>query len=436
MPPSLQPDRPDLSGHPDHGGHHLYPAGLRLAGRRVVVVGGGRVAQRRLPGLIAAGAEVELISPVTTPAVEGYARSGEISWHQRGYLPGDLDGAWYVVCACDNRAVNDAVSLEAERLRVFCVRSDDAEAATAWTPAVGRHGPLTVAVLGSRDPKRSASVRDEIVNRLRNGEIVAPKDRIRRPGVTLVGGGPGDPDLITVAGRRALQEADVVIADRLAPRELLAELAPDVELIDAAKLPRGRSASQQTINALMVERAQSGHSVVRFKGGDPFVFGRGFEEAQACAEAGVELRVIPGITSAVSVPALGGIPVTHRGVAHEFVVVSGHVPPGDARSLVDWVALARLRGTLVLLMAVDNLAAITQALIANGRGPDTPAAVVQDGSLTSQHAVFSTVSQVATAVAREGLRPPAVVVIGEVVQVARDLAGVREARAPAPAART
>src|SRR5262245_19491260 len=360
--------------------HHLYPAGLRLSGRKVVVVGGGRVAQRRLPSLIASGAKVELVSPTTTPAVEGHALSEEIVWHQRSYVDGDLEGAWYVVCASNDPEVNAAVSREAERLRVFCVRSDDAGAATAWTPAVGRHGPLTVAVLGSRDPRRSAAVRDEIVNRMRNGEIVAPKDRVRRPGVTLVGGGPGDLDLITVAGRRALQEADVVIADRLAPRELLAELAPDVELVDAAKLPRGRAAAQQTINELMVERALAGHRVVRFKGGDPVVFGRGFEEAQACAEAGVELRVIPGITSAVSVPALGGIPVTHRGVAQEFAVVSGHVPPGDETSLVDWAALARLRGTLVLLMAVENLSEITTALMAGGRDPETPAAVVQDGS--------------------------------------------------------
>lgn len=409
------PDRPD---------HHLYPAGLRLSGRKVVVVGGGHVAQRRLPALIASGALVDLVSPETTTAVEGHVRSLEITWHERSYAEGDLEGAWYVVCASNDPLVNDAVSKEAERLRVFCVRSDDAEAATAWTPAVGRHGPLTVAVLGSRDPKRSASVRDEILSRLRNGEIVAPKDRVRRPGVTLVGGGPGDPDLITVAGRRALQEAEVVIADRLAPRELLAELAPDVELVDAAKLPRGRAATQQTINELMVERALAGRSVVRFKGGDPFVFGRGFEEAQACAEAGVQLRVIPGITSAISVPALGGIPVTHRGVAHEFTVVSGHVPPGHPTSLVNWDALGRLRGTLVLLMAVDTLPEITAALVAAGRHPGTPAAVVQDGSLATQRCVYSTVAEVAADAAREDIRPPAIVVIGDVVGVAESLGGV------------
>ncbi|MEP6665546.1 MAG: uroporphyrinogen-III C-methyltransferase [Nocardioidaceae bacterium] len=404
--------------------HHLYPAGLRLAGRKVVVIGGGRVSQRRIPSLLASGALVEVVSPATTPAVEGHARSGDIVWHERPYAPGDLSDAWYVVCASDDPAVNEAVSREAEERRVFCVRSDDAEAASAWTPAVGRHGPLTVAVLGSRDPRRSAAVRDEILSRLRNGEIAAPKDRLRRPGVTLVGGGPGDPDLITIAGRRALQEADVVIADRLAPRELLAELAPDVELIDAAKLPRGRAASQDSINQVMVDRARAGQSVVRFKGGDSFVFGRGFEEAQACVEAGVAFRVIPGITSAISVPALSGIPVTHRGVAHEFTVVSGHLAPGDESSLVDWNALARLNGTLVLLMAVENLPAITTALLAGGRSPETPAAVVQDGSLESQRAVFSRLVDLAGDVASHGLRPPAIVVIGDVVRVSRELGAV------------
>ena len=398
-----------------------YPVGLRLQGRRVVVVGGGKVAQRRIPALLATGADVELVSPATTPALEGHARAGELVWHQREYRLGDLEGAWYVIVATDSPEANARVSEEAESRRIFCVRSDDGEAATAWTPATGRHGPLTVAVLGSRDPQRSAAVRDEVVSRLRSGEIAAPKDRVRTPGVVLVGGGPGDPDLITIAGRRALQEADVVVADRLAPRELLAELAPDVELIDAAKLPRGRSASQQSINTLLVEQARAGKSVVRFKGGDPFVFGRGFEEALACAEAGVPCRVIPGITSAISVPALAGVPVTHRGVAHEFSVVSGHLPPGHPDSLVDWASLARLRGTLVLLMAVENIGAIAATLLAEGRPAGTATAVVQDGSLSSQRSLVTTLDRVGSEVAAQGIRPPAIIVVGGVFEVGSGL---------------
>ena len=396
-----------------------YPAGLRLAGRRVVVVGGGRVAQRRLPALLAAGARVEVVAPETTPAVEGLARSGDVVWHRRGFRSGDLAGAWYVVCACDDPAVAEEVSREAEESRVFCVRADDAGAATAWTPATGRYGPVTVAVLADRDPRRSAAVRDGILARLHAGEIPAVSGRDRSAGVTLVGAGPGDPELITVAGRRALQEADVVVADRLAPPALLGELRPDVELVDAAKLPRGRAASQEAICDLLIERSRRGLAVVRLKGGDSFVFGRGFEEVQACTAAGVPVRVIPGVTSAVAAPALGGIPVTHRGVAHEFTVVSGHLPPGHRDSRVDWGRLAAGRGTVVLMMAVENLAEIRDALLTGGRPAATPAAVVQDGSLGSQVTVYSTLGALAADVRRHGVRPPATVVVGEVVAVAR-----------------
>ncbi|MGH3364948.1 MAG: uroporphyrinogen-III C-methyltransferase [Nocardioidaceae bacterium] len=394
-----------------------YPAGLRLAGRKVVVVGGGHVAQRRVPALLAAGAVVEVVSPAVTPAIEGLVGSGELTWHERGFVAADLDDAWYVIAATDVRAVNEEVSRAAEERRVFCVRSDDATRASAWTPAVGRHAGVTVAVLGNRQPQRSAAVRDEIVSALRDGVIDAEAHRDRTPGVVLVGGGPGDPELVTVAARRALSEADVVVADRLAPRELLGELSPDVELVDVAKLPRGRSASQDEINRVIVERAREGKRVVRFKGGDPFVFGRGYEEAIACAEAGVPCTVVPGVTSAISVPARVGIPVTHRGVAHEFTVVSGHVPPDHDSSLVDWDALARMRGTVVLLMAVQNLPAIADRLVAGGRAPSTPVAVVAEGTMPGERTVLSTLETVAADVEREDVRPPAIVVVGDVVAV-------------------
>jgi uroporphyrin-III C-methyltransferase / precorrin-2 dehydrogenase / sirohydrochlorin ferrochelatase len=401
---------------------HLYPVGLNLAAKLVVVLGAGRVAQRRVPALLAAGAVVHVISPEATPVIEGYALSGALSWERRTYRAGDLAEAWYVLVATDDPVANTAASAEAEALRVFCVRSDDADAATAWTPAVGRHGPLTVAVLGSRDPRRSASVRDAVMTRIRDGEIAAPKDRERHPGVVLVGAGPGDPDLITVAGRRALQEADVVVVDRLAPQQLLDELSGDVEVIDAAKLPRGRSASQEAINSLIVAHAKAGKSVVRLKGGDPFVFGRGFEEAIACAEAGVACRVVPGVTSAIAVPGLAGVPVTHRGVAHEFVVVSGHLPPEHPESLVDWPALARLHGTLVLLMAVDNIASIAASLVASGRAGTTPVVVVQEGSLPTERRVFATLDTLGVVVVDSAVHAPAIIVIGDVVGVVQALA--------------
>jgi uroporphyrin-III C-methyltransferase/precorrin-2 dehydrogenase/sirohydrochlorin ferrochelatase len=372
-----------------------YPAGLRLGGRRVVVVGGGHVAQRRVPQLIAAGADVVLVSPEVTPAIEGLATDGEIRWEARGFADSDLEGAWYVIAATDDRQVNEQVSAGAEARRIFCVRSDDATRASAWTPAVGRHAGVTVAVLGNREPRLSAAVRDEIVEGLREGRITARHQRDHAPGVTLVGGGPGDPELIAVAGRKALMEADVVVADRLAPRELLGELPADVELIDVAKLPRGRSAQQEEINRLIVEHARAGKRVVRFKGGDSFVFGRGYEEVLACREAGVPVTVIPGLT-----------------------VVSGHLPPGHPDSLTDWDAVARLTGTLVLMMAVENAPAIADVLLAGGRKPDTPVAVICQGSMPGERTVLSTLAGLADDLARESVAPPAILVVGAVVAVA------------------
>lgn len=401
--------------------HPAYPVGLRLNGRRVVIVGGGRVAQRRLPALIATGADITLVSPSATASVEAMADAGEIRWERRRYQDGDLTDTWYALVASSDAAANDAASAEAERTRTWCVRSDDAEAATASTPATGRSEGITIAVLTTtshgRDPRHSAAVRDAIVEGLRDGTLAAPHHRTRAPGVALVGGGPGDPDLITVRGRRLLAEADVVIADRLGPRDLLDELPPHVEVIDAAKIPYGRYMAQEAINQALIDHAKAGKSVVRLKGGDPFVFGRGMEEAQAPAAEGIACTVVPGISSSISVPGAAGIPVTHRGVAHEFTVVSGHVAPEDPRSLVDWKALAQLRGTLVLLMAVDKIGAISRALIAHGKSPETPVALVQEGTTAAQRRVDATLADVGERVVAEDVRPPAVIVIGEVVGV-------------------
>ncbi|SNR54712.1 uroporphyrin-III C-methyltransferase / precorrin-2 dehydrogenase / sirohydrochlorin ferrochelatase [Haloechinothrix alba] len=394
-----------------------YLVGLDLAGRRVVVVGGGTVAQRRLPRLIGAGAHVELISPHTTPAVSALADESELVWHRRAYTRGDLDDAWYALACTDDPDVNAAVCADAERARVFCVRADAGEEGSAVTPASGVHGGVLVGVLSGGDPLRSAAVRDGLIEALRDGRVAdgaTPAGAGGYGSVTLVGGGPGDPELITVAGRKLLARADVVVADRLAPRELLDELPAHVEVVDAAKIPYGRAASQEVINSTLIERAKEGKSVVRLKGGDPYVFGRGFEEALACAEAGVPVSVVPGITSAFSAPALGDVPVTHRGVAHEVVVVSGHVPPGDEQSLTDWDALAKLRGTIVLMMGVERIRQFADTLRGGGRPGDTPVAVIQEGSTRRERVLHSTLETVADDVASEGIRPPAVIVIGPV----------------------
>jgi uroporphyrin-III C-methyltransferase/precorrin-2 dehydrogenase/sirohydrochlorin ferrochelatase len=399
------------------GETQTYPVGLRLAGRRVLVVGGGHVAQRRIPTLIATGAEVVVVAREATMAIEGM--SDEITLHLRDFEPADLDGAWYAIAATDNPETNAAVAAAAEERRIFCVRSDDAREATAWTPAVGRHEGITVAVLANREPRRSAAVRDEILGAMRSGEYNRGTSRAgTTPGVTLVGGGPGDPDLVTIAARNALASADVVVADRLAPRELLAELSPEVELIDVAKLPRGRYASQDFINEVIVDRAKAGKRVVRFKGGDNFVFGRGYEEVLACNEAGIPVTIIPGLSSSISVPARAGIPVTHRGVAHEFTVISGHIPPGHPDSLVAWPAVAQMRGTIVLLMAVENAAAIASALVDGGRPAATPVAVIMDGTMPDERTVLSTLGTLAADIEAHQITPPAIIVVGEVVAVA------------------
>jgi uroporphyrin-III C-methyltransferase/precorrin-2 dehydrogenase/sirohydrochlorin ferrochelatase len=253
--------------------------------------------------------------------------------------------------------------------------------------------------------------------------------RRRRPGgrVALVGGGPGDPGLITVRGRQLLAEADVVVADRLAPRSLLDELAPDVELVDAAKIPRGRAMAQEQINSVLVDRARRGLFVVRLKGGDPFVFGRGGEEILACLEAGVPVTVVPGVTSAVAVPAAAGVPLTHRGVTQEFRVVSAHIPPGDERSTVNWAELGTSQATLVLLMALENLGQITRTLMRYGRDSRTPVSVIVDGTLPTQHIITTGLATVADEVGAAGLRPPAIVVIGEVVNVGAQIAELSRA---------
>jgi uroporphyrin-III C-methyltransferase / precorrin-2 dehydrogenase / sirohydrochlorin ferrochelatase len=422
-----------------------YLLGLRLRDRRVVVVGGGAVAARRIPALLDAGADIVLVSPSVTASLEDLAAAGRIRWEPRGYADGDCAGAW-LVCACtDDPEVNAAVAAAAERQRTWYVRADDAQASAAWTPATGRaedvranavpgsavpgsavrigavpRGAVQVGVL-SGDPRHSAAIRDAIIAGIRTGQLSARHGRGRRAGVAIIGGGPGDPGLITVRGRQLLAEADVVLADRLAPRSLLHELPADVEVIDVSKIPYGRSMAQEQINATLIDRARSGRFVARLKGGDPFVFGRGAEEVLACLRAGVPVTVVPGVTSAVGVPTGAWVPVTHRGVAQEFHVVSVHVPPGDDRSTVDWVLLGGSPGTLVLLMAVQRIGAVAAELIQHGRSPDTPVSVIADGTMPTQRTINSTLGQVEGMVTREGIRPPAIIVVGDVVGVAAEI---------------
>ena len=394
---------------------NAYLAGLRLTGRKVVVVGGGTVAQRRLPLLLANDADVHVIARAATPAVETTAG---ITLELRDYRDGDLDGAWYAIAATNDPAVNAAVVAEAERRHVFCVRADAARDGTAVTPASFEYDGLSVGVLAGGEHRRSAAIRTAIREALQSGVITDEVPEGLRGAVALVGGGPGDPELITVRGRRLLAQADVVVADRLAPPELLAELAPHVEMIDASKIPYGRSMAQEAINDVLVDRAKAGKFVVRLKGGDPFVFARGYEEVLACADAGIPVSVVPGVTSAIAVPALAGVPVTHRGVTHEFVVVSGHVAPDHPESLVNWNALAALSGTIVLLMAVERIELFAKVLQEGGRAAETPVLVVQHGTTAAQRTLRTTLADAPEQIRAEGIRPPAIIVIGSVAAFA------------------
>ncbi len=238
--------------------------------------------------------------------------------------------------------------------------------------------------------------------------------------VYLVGAGPGDPGLMTVKGLELVRRADVIAFDRLIPPGILDEARPDAERVDVGKLPQKHRLSQDEINVLLVERAQQGKTVVRLKGGDPFVFGRGGEEALACIAAGVPFEVVPGVSSAIAVPAYAGVPVTHRGIVRAFTVVTGHDNPNqpDAEGL-DYAALAAASrlGTIVLLMGVFHLGGIADKLIENGISPETPALCVEWGTTPAQRSAEGTLGEIAARVTDAGLTSPALTVIGEVVRL-------------------
>lgn len=323
---------------------------LNVRGRSVLVEDGSEAALATVSALLREGARVTVAAPEVCAAVEDLADRGLVTW-------------------------------------------------TAAPADDSAHGSVYDVVV------RAAALR-------RPEPAPAPKSGTGQ--VTLVGAGPGDPGLVTVAGRAAIEAADVVVADRLAPGEALAWARPDARIIDVSKIPHGRSTGQGEINRLLVEHARAGRSVVRLKGGDAFVFGRGFEEVIACAEAGVATRVVPGVTSSVAGPAVAGIPVTHRGLVQGFTVISGHVPPDHPDSTLDYAALARAGTTLVVLMGVRTLPEIVKALIAGGLDPATPCAVVADATLPSQRVVRSTLTGVVADATAAGIGAPAVAVIGAV----------------------
>jgi uroporphyrin-III C-methyltransferase/precorrin-2 dehydrogenase/sirohydrochlorin ferrochelatase len=269
------------------------------------------------------------------------------------------------------------------------------------------------ATAANADPGRSVAVRNGIALALDSGALPLRRHRPGPGSVVLVGGGPGEPDLLTLRGRRELAAADVVVVDRLAPQAVLDELAPGVLILDVGKVPGRHPVPQHEINRLLVEHATAGRRVVRLKGGDPYLLGRGGEEVAACREAGVAVTVVPGVTSAFAVPAAAGIPVTHRGLSRQVTVLSGH-DAGD----ITWANYADGAGTLVVLMGVAALPAICAGLLAAGMNPQTPAAVIEDGWSVQQRVTCGTVRDIVRRATDIGVVSPAVIVIGNVAELA------------------
>jgi uroporphyrin-III C-methyltransferase len=346
-------------------------ADLDVAGRPVVVCGGSPAALGVITDLHAAGAVITVYAVGVPTTVRDLADRSSLTWHRRGWSESDLTTAVLVVPAGTDRAENDRIRAAASRSGRLCLAPAEAD-------------------------------QDAIDARVGVGHV------------TLVGGGPGDPGLLTVAGLTAIQQADVIICDRLAPLAVLSQAPAGVEVIDVAKIPRGEYTSQERINELLVHHGLAGRRVVRLKGGDNFIFGRGGEELLACAEAGVPVTVIPGVSSAIAAPALAGIPLTHRSLTQGVTIVSAHLPPDHPGSTLDWSALARANTTLVIMMGVATLPAVSAELIDRGMDPATPAATIADAGLPSQRSVRATLATIAVATASAEIKPPAITVIGAV----------------------
>jgi len=386
--------------------------GLSLTGRRVVFVGGGNVAARRVGRFLDEGALVTVVAPEVGSAMRELVDAGRVTWIARAAREADVTDAWLVHAATARTSVDATVAAWCEAARVLCVNTSDGAHGTARLTAETRSGDVIVGVASDAgvDPRRSARLRDAIGAALRDGMLPLRRRRRSAGRVDLVGGGPGPADLMTVRGRRLLAEADVVVADRLGPTDVLSELDPDVEVIDVGKAPGNHPVPQEEINALLVAHAKAGKRVVRLKGGDPFVFGRGGEEVTACLAAGVPVEVVPGLTSVVSVPQAAGIPVTHRGTAAGLHVAIGQGPVTAATR----AALADDTITTVILMGVAALPKLVAAALAAGAPAHRPVAIVERGHTPSQRTTRTTLADAVTDAAAAGVSNPAVIVVGDV----------------------
>ena len=388
--------------------------GIDVSGRAVLVVGGGPVAARRARSLASDGADVLVVAPNLCEELKELRDSAGVRWRAAVVVEADLDGVWLVHTATGHARVDEAVSAWAAERRIWCVNASDASQGTARTPATTQVGDVLVGVVstGEPDPGRSRRIRDHFAGELSEGRVSLRRERAGASGgrVVLVGGGPGDVDLLTIGGRRALAEADVVVTDRLGPTGVLAELDPGVEVIHVGKAPGNHPVPQEEINRILVERAQRGQVVVRLKGGDSYIFGRGGEEVLACRKAGIPVEVVPGVSSALAVPTLAGISLTYRAVAQTLVVTTGHEGLDPAAR----AAVGHEGATLVVLMGVSLLRRIAGEAIESGADPSTPVAIVERGSTPTQRATYGRLDTIADRAEAAGVRAPAVIVIGAV----------------------
>ncbi|MEO1037868.1 MAG: siroheme synthase CysG [Pseudomonadota bacterium] len=465
-----------------------FPIFARLNGRKTVLVGGGNVALRKARLLLAAGARITVVAPALAPGMATLAASGELEHVAARFSPEALDGAFFVVAATDSSAINAEVFAAAERRQLLCNSVDDLAQSSAIVPAIVDRSPVQVAIsTGGAAPVLARRLRERIeqllpsglgrlaalARRLRSRVTARVHDPEHRRGVWeraldsdaanavaagrgspndfraeldaqiaaadassagvawLVGAGPGDPELLTLRALRAMQDADVVLHDRLVSREILARVRRDAEVITVGKQSGCPGTTQAAINEKLVALVASGKRVCRLKGGDPFVFGRGGEEIEALRAAGLAYEIVPGITAGVGCAAYAGIPLTHREHTQAVQLVTAHGK--GAWDSIDWQGLAASRSTLVFYMGVARLERIRDQLIAHGRSPDTPFAIVESGTTREQRVVTGELATLPEVATRHTIRSPAIVYVGTVAGLANELAWfapVQSAEAP------
>ena len=453
----------------------LYPLFANLTDRSVLVVGGGEVAARKCEALLGTGARVRIGAPELNERLGEWARLGRIT-HLRGHYQSDwLDETWLVIAATDDVDVNQRVADDADTRRILVNVVDNATLSSFHVPAVIDRAPVQVAIssggnapmlarwvrervevvldhalgpvatlleksrrairfryrdLGARRDFYDRLLRGSIWQLLRAGKLAAAETELRRSlrqpqekqngHVALVGAGPGDPGLLTLRALRVLNEADIILHDRLVSAEVLDLARRDAQRIEVGKEAGNHHATQEQIHALLLLHAQAGRRVVRLKGGDPFVFGRGGEELEFLRSHGIAYEVVPGVTAALACAAYSGVPLTHREHAHSVQFVTAHCK--ESLDALDWKALAAPRQTLAVYMGVAQLGALRERLLAAGRAADTPVAAIENGTRTNQRVIVSSVDGLADLAQAHALRSPSLLIIGEVAAFAQTLA--------------